>query len=475
MSFRIWVAVFLGGVVNLSVLPLIQSRIGLAWNLLPAAVVLLIIFMGTGWVLNRWALGAVDHLVAEAASYERDGMYPEAEDAFQRAMAVFDSFLISSLVKRKASGALGARMARFYLASTVRDQASEAFLVSYLQTNPQDEEVAEHWLHQIESRGGLKEEHQELASRIGSAQPENNYIQSTLARFYLLLERADFPALQAYRRVFEGDDPVSAGFVDELARVFVKEKRVDEWALDVYLQALDHNGDQAGYLKGLAACVQLISETERNKHLLHAAHQHLADIDESVLEKMRMGFKPPIALQPETRPKTRPGIKPGAILAAAIRALYLFPSSIIHWITGRMRYAIGLVQHSRKTRRILTGIVLAGLVLGIGGLVVNTVGHLVVTERTGDKKSEPATAVITDPFTLQVAAYLKHEHAKRFVEQLKKHGLDAYWTEAVRGPKRWYQVRLSHFADKKSARDYGETLKSKGIIDDYYVANYRKP
>jgi hypothetical protein len=475
ISFRLWIAIFLGVAVSLAVLPLVQSRIGFEWILLPVSIILLLVYVGTGWVLNHWALSAVDRLVLEAGSYERDGMYREAEDAFQRALAVFDSFLISPFVKRKASSELGARMARFYLASTGRDQASEAFLVSYLHTNPYDEEVAEHWLHRIESLRGLKEEHQDLASRLGSALPQNNYIQSVLARFYLLMERTDFPALQAYRRVFEGDDPLSAEFVNELARVLVKDKRVDEWALEVYLRALEHNGDQEECLRGLAACVNWLPETARNRQLLRTAHQHLAGIEEDALNNMIIGFSPPVPPPSDKRPETRTGIKPRAILVAMIRALYGYPASMVHGITGRVRYAIDLVQQSKKARRISTGIILAALAIGVGGLVVNTVGHLVVTEKAADKKSEPATAVITDPFTLQVGAYLKLEYAKQFVEQLKKQGLDAYWTEAVRGQKKWYQVRLSHFADKKSARDFGEILKSKGFIEDYYVANYRRP
>jgi cell division protein FtsN len=76
---------------------------------------------------------------------------------------------------------------------------------------------------------------------------------------------------------------------------------------------------------------------------------------------------------------------------------------------------------------------------------------------------------------LQVAAYLKPVYAKKFVENLKKQGLDAYWREAISANKKWYQVRVSHFADKKSARSFGESLKSKGIIDDYYVANFIAP
>ena len=106
--------------------------------------------------------------------------------------------------------------------------------------------------------------------------------------------------------------------------------------------------------------------------------------------------------------------------------------------------------------------------------MINTVSHLTVKEVPADKEATPLVKIIADPFTLQVAAYLKPEYAKQYVQQLKKRGVDAYWAEAVSGEKRWYQVRVSHFATKQAARDYGEELKADGIIDDFYVANYRR-
>ncbi len=472
IAFRIWAAVLLGGLVSLALLPFFQSYLGLERNVLIVAVILLIFFLATGWASNRWALHAADHLMAEAGAFERDGMHIEAEDAFQRAMALFDSFMISPFVRRKRAVSLGARLARFYLARSRRDHTSEDFLVAYLNSNPQDGEAAQYWLHQVESGGGLKEEHQELALRIGEAQPKNKYIQRTLALFYLLMERTDFPALQTYRRVCDGDDSVPPEFIDELAKLFVKEKRADEWALDIYLQALAHNGDRSGYLRGLAACVRWTPVTEHNKHRLQTARQYLKGIDANTLKNMRAGFNPPVPSQPP--PKTRRQIRPGVFLVHAARNLSEFMGSMGRRILDRIKKAADLIQHSRKVRRVLTGMLLIGLALGIGGLVVNTVRHLTVTEAPPvENEPEPPLRIISDPFTLQVAAYLKPEYAKSYVQELKKRGLDAYWSEAVRGDKRWYQVRVSHFATKQSARDFGEKLKSEGVIDDYYVANYR--
>ena len=215
ISIRIWIALLLGGAVSLSVLPLLPLGLGLEYNFLAAAGILLFFFLATGWVLNRWALNSANYRMAEAAVFERDGMYRDAENSFQKAVAIFDSFMISPLLKRKKAGDLGARLARFYLARSRRDHIAEDFLVAYLKSNPRDGEVAEHWLHQVDSRGGLKEEHQELAAHIGAAQPNHPFIQRTLARFYLLLERSDFPALQAYRRVCNGGEAPPGGFVDD--------------------------------------------------------------------------------------------------------------------------------------------------------------------------------------------------------------------------------------------------------------------
>jgi len=471
ISIRIWITVLLGGGVSLLVLPILQTRIGLEHNVFVAAAILLFFFLAGGWVLNRWALNSANYRMAEAGALERDGRCHEAENSFLKAAAIFDSFMITPFVKHPTADDLGARLARFYLTRRGRGHLSEDFLVAYLESNPQDEEVAEHWLHRIESSGGLKEEHQELAARIGDAQPDNNYIQSTLARFYLLLERTDFSALQTYRRVCNANASPAAGFIDDLAWLFVKAKRADEWALEIYLQAMANNGGQAEFLRGLAACVRWTPASGRNKPLLQAAQQYLKGIDADTLKKMRADFHPPIPDQPPG--KIRKFMTPGALLFSAAKAIYRESGIAAGWIAGRIREASNLRQRSKKVRRILTAILLLGLTLGIGALVVNTVSHLTVQQTPAGRQETPAVKAIPDPFTLQVAAYLKPEYAKKYVQQLTQLGLDAYWSEAVSQDKRWYQVRVSHFATKQSARNYGEKLKSEGIIDDYYVANYR--
>ncbi len=473
IAARLWLTVFLGGAVSLWVLPSFQQRIGLEWTLLPVVLIMVAAFLLIGWISNRWGLNTVQHLIYEAGIFERDGMVGEAENRFQRALAVFDSFLISPVAKKQKAVPLRARIARFYLARASKSDDAEKFLVSYLYTNPQDEEVAESWIEHIENRGGLREEHQELAFLIGRAQPKNQTIQSILAQYYLMLERTDFPALQTYRRAFGGDQQVPAEFIHDLAVLFLQERRADEWALEIYLQAIDKSDHQSAVLRGIAACVRWISLSERNRPLLQKAYTLLEGLDPAEIKKMSAGFKPPVRPSGK-RDGQRPFQKRASFFKTAAAVLQTFYEDVTAVPTWVLRLIRRTVQ-SRQSKRVLAAVLLVGLVAAVIVLVINTVTHLVKVEIPVAEKVEKTPEVITDPFTLQVAAYLKPGYAQKYVEQLKKQNLDAYWRETISGDKKWYQVRIAHFPDKKSAREFGESLKTKGIIDDYYVANYVVP
>ena len=220
-----------------------------------------------------------------------------------------------------------------------------------------------------------------------------------------------------------------------------------------------------------------ISLTDRNKPLLKEAYAYLDGIDPAEIKKMSAGFKPPVPLADPQAVQRSIQKRPSFLqtTGAVLQTFYEDVSALPVWIFRQLRTAARWSRQSRKSRQVFTGILLVGLSAAVVVLVINTVGHLVKTETPVVQKIEKAPEKITDPFTLQVAAYLKPVHAKKFVENLKKQDLDAYWREAISADKKWYQVRVSHFPDKKSARDFGESLKAKGIIDDYYVANFVAP
>jgi hypothetical protein len=192
---------------------------------------------------------------------------------------------------------------------------------------------------------------------------------------------------------------------------------------------------------------------------------------------MSSGFKPPAPppASPKERRKIGVNVFSGGLMRDALENMLRRTYSAGVRTSGQLKSFSSTFKHSRTARRIFAGTVLVGLSAVVAVLIVNTISHLTRTDKIVTEKTEHAAVVVTDPFTIQVAAYLKPDYAHQYVARLKKQGLDAYWTEATSGNKKWYQVRVSHFPDKNSARQYAESLKAKGVIDDYYVANYQRP
>jgi len=100
--------------------------------------------------------------------------------------------------------------------------------------------------------------------------------------------------------------------------------------------------------------------------------------------------------------------------------------------------------------------------------VWNTLSHML---KSTEQPAQRIEIKVLKPLTIQVAAYLKLSHAERYVALLKKKGISARMKKTQAGGKTWYLVRVSEFIDKKSAAEYGNRLKSKKIIDDFFVSN----
>ena len=475
--FRTWVTIFVAWPLSLTILPIFHDRLDLDWILLPVVAIWFLIFILVGWILNRIGLHSIEHMIEDATTLERTGVIRRTEKIFREAMAVLDSVMLSPLARKKISSRLAARLARFYLARADKNHTSEKFIISYLQSHPDDEVVAENWLQQIETRSEMSREYYELMSRIGNAQPHKMTVQQLLARFYLIAHRTDFPALQTYRNVLNGDVSTATDIIKKLATLFIKDGRADDWAMQVYLLSLKHGGESSRLLKGLAACSHWVQETERNRHMLITARKLLANFDEASLEQMRDGFNPP-HLEPMEEMVPRKMIKVTTLWRLLIQAgktIFKVMTSATLITIAQTKSLILFIRQSKRSRLMIKWSMIILLVMGVSILVVNTTRYLIKTDRDASEKKELADVIITDPFTIQVAAYLKPADAQKYLKYLKEQGLDAYLTKRQGTKKTYYQVRVSHFKDKESAKTYGASLKAQGIIDDFFVANYERP
>lgn len=469
LSLRLWITAFAGGLAGVIVLPWWQRLFNLEGILIPVALLLIAAFMSTGWVLDKVGLIFLRRLVNEAAVWEQAGMTVEAEAAYQRAMGLFDSFWFSPLQRRRRTPWFTARLARFYLGQSLRNSYADALVKGYLLKHPDDADVASAWLEQLLNRKHHTQIDHEAAARIGEALVDDLRIQQLLVEFYLGNSRVDFHAVKTYQRVWQHWQPLPEGLLKPLLGLLLQEGWLTHWTLQVYLEALNQGHQEA--LEGLAGCACWLHPTTENRPNLQAAKIALAKYDAEEIASLARRFKPVQPVKAGARPRPsekrvtgRPIDEKGPPIADKLnRAAKQWGALAIKY--GQAMLAIVF------TRRAAIGITIGAVVM-----VMVVVGRQMI--KAPVEPPEPVVPVETplpvkDPFTIQVAAYLKIDDAQHFVDQLKQHGLDAFWTEATSANRKWYQVKVSHFATKDQAMQFGQELKSKGLIDDYYVANYK--
>jgi len=468
-AVRLWLALLMGVPVVFWVLPGVEARQGVGWTLPTLAVVLLVSFGLVGWIGNRLGKHAILRWLEEGGAWERHGQPQTAAKAFRRAVAVYESYLLSPLTRRRLQGTLVERLAHFYLALPEQDELTAATVSSYLMLRPGDQTVAEKWLRQLDHHADLDRSDQQTVDRIAQVQADHPAVQRLLARRFMDEGRTDFQALETYRLVMQLDPHAAASWARDLAALFLREGRADEGALEIYLKAWSL-GNRGELQQGLAACLHWLPENEHNRAHLQEARALLKDISADDLEILSDDFKPPIK-----RPAVKGPHPAGRVIRAAGRLGQGLARSLAA-VAGLSVRTASLAWRSPAVRRVLIWTALAGATAAAAVLLVNTVGHIFKARVAAPPKPEKTYEIVaSDRFTIQVAAYLKKEHAKIEVDRLKRQEIDAYWTEARGKSKTWYQVRVSHFPDKSSALAYGDALKSRGLVDDFYVANYRPP
>jgi hypothetical protein len=488
MAVRLWTALFFGAVTALVLLPSLAGAIGPAWMIVPGVVLFAAAFWLTGVVFAALGRHRLARLIGEAAVWERAGMDREARQALERAETTVDSFFFSPLSRRKPSARLLAQVARFQLAFDVPESASDTAVGAYLHRFPQDRDAAVKWLDRVLAGGSVTRQTHEIASRVGAAHPDDAAIQRLLAEFYINERRCDFAALQTYRQVIETGRNLPPRLIGGIADLLLSQQRTDSLALMVYLKRFEDGDRDRRLLPGIAGCQRMLHPSPLTLPLLERAAAALAEIDASQRDMLADTFLPDMDTGDERRPlrgprKIRTLLGPAVFTAlrrigGGLRAGSVRLERVVRWCTvmpGRVAGFLGPLVTARRTLGVAKWTALGVLVVGVGWLVVSTVSHLGSDVKPVDMPPEPVAVPVTDPFTLQVAAYLKVDDAQRFAGELKGQGLDAYWTRASGGNRTWFQVRVSHFKSKGEARAYGEELKKRRIIDDYYVANYKRP
>jgi hypothetical protein len=476
MAVRLWTALIVGSLATLVVLPPFAGAVDPAWMVFPGLALLAVAYWLTGITFRTMGHRRVERLLGEATVWERAGMRREVRQAFSRAAATVNSFFFSPL-SRKASGKrLLAQMARFQMAQTAPESSSNVIVGAYLRSFPQDRNAAIRWLDGVITGKTMTQESHDIAARVGTAHPEDMAIQRLLAQFFLAERRCDFAALQTYRYLVDAGNPLPDKLIGDIADLFLAQPRLDSLALKVYLDAHGRGGRNTQLLPGIAACCPMISPGPLTLPLLERADAVLAGMDDSRRSKMAASFVTGLTDTGPGRPARERQIMRPAIGPIILNTMTALKRRVFGFTAGlflqTQRILAGL--RSRQAKSVVKWAAMGVSMAAVAWLVINTAMHLAATSKTVENVPAPVAAPVTDPFTLQVAAYLKETDAQRYVDQLKDQGLDAYWTRASGSSKTWYQVRVSHFPSKAAARAVGDNLRQRQLIGDYYVANYKR-
>jgi hypothetical protein len=469
LAVRFWLTALTGGAAGILFLPLWQQLLGVEWLMVPSVVLTVGCFVGVGWVMNRIGLGFLQRNVNEAATWERAGMSAESETAFGKAMATFDSFWISPLLRHRKFQWFSGVMARFYMGRHPESALGRRRVAAHLCRFPRDAAAAEPWLESLLAyERHLPLEH-EAVVRISQQLGIHRRIRRLLMQFYMINGRTDFDAVQTYRRVWHEQGSLPAESVRDLARLLRNDHVLTPWALQVYLAA--HQAGDKTAVEGIAAAVRWLPATEESRPHLKAAKEMLNALDRPMPEGAAISkFRPEIPAQAASR-RRRPERARSRTRPTAREAM----SRLKSWLNFK---ELGPGEHAQKwlpampVRYVLPAVTIVLIIALLAVAGWRLYHRPVQTAQPQTMRKVVEEPVITDPFTIQVAAYLKRDDAQRLVDQLIQAGLDAFWTQAASAHRSWYQVKVSHFETREGAQAYGRELKSKGLIDDFYVANY---
>jgi hypothetical protein len=383
-------------------------------DLLVALVIFAVLYMVVGYAMNLVGERLVIARVKEAETWERAGITGRSEQRFLKALRLYDTALISPFRAGRVALILAGALAKFSLTSSMESPAFDRAVKAFLRMAPQEEEIVLLWLKRLCNGTPPGREDHEILTLVAEVHLDHPVIRGLVAELFVASGRTDFTARKVYKTV-----------------------------------------------KG---------ETDVDRETLSGINELLGP------ETLARPAFPATGSTPTPAPRVTlsavaggMGKGAGAIGGMVKRAVRRLPMAY-HGIVALLKQGVTFFRGRKRVQTALKwglGLVVAAVFLGV---LVNTTAHLF---QAAPKTATVKKVVVEIPkrFTIQVAAYLKKKYADAYVAKLKGKGLDAYVYKADGGGRTWYIVRISRFADKQSAADFGNGLKRQHLIDDFFVDN----
>ncbi len=370
-----------------------------------------------GFLMHFFGKRRIECLIREAHMWERAAIFNKAKKKYLQAVRIYDSFLLSPVSAGKIKKRLTGALARFYLTFNRENGVFRQAVFVYLTTNPRDDILAHLWLKRLCADGSVNDQEQDLLTRLAEIHHASPQLLPLLTRLFLDLGRLDFIAKQVYARALA--EPVL--------------KTIYEKDINALLQ------DSEPQLEKVAA------------HSIQDRQQRFAPpSDQKRLQDLWLHLCTVIL-------RLIQRIREGVILC-------------LGFVTRHSGRILTRIQVKDRWRFYLKAGILGAVSLWMIGFMYNTISHLRASKAV-DEIEVIIEKKIPKPFTIQVAAYLKASHADKYLKVLEQQNVDARIKKTDGGGKIWYLVQVSEFADKEDATAYGNQLKQKNIIEDFFVSN----
>ena len=382
--------------------------------------IIVFLFIIIGFLMNLTGKMAVRRYIREAAQWERAGAPEKSEEKYAKAINIFDSYLLGPWAGRKIATELTGAITRFSLAFSNRSFSFEKAATTFLKNSPHEKELIFLWLNKVlkmEKPGSG--DHCLLTHLSETISPNNIRLMPLMAKIFMKTGRTDFAAQKIFSAL-RSNPRIHPKFRGTLNAFAENQKQLQKTV----------NGTPS----------LLTFKAARDKKTTRIFRGSIRKIGDN------------IAMMP---------------VRAVFSILY-----VLKQIKELAGWAFHFIQISQAARKIIKWGLVSILCSGFLFLMTNTIVHLSSTAKPSniiEKKIE--VKAVQKPFTIQVAAYLKKKHADKYAASLKEKGLEAYITRTEGGGKTWHLVRISHFDSKKNAADFGQDLKDKEIIDDFFVDN----
>ena len=365
-----------------------------------------------GFLMDGMAKKAVTGLLKEGQAWERSGIHNKAEKNYIKALRMYDTFLLWPFSAKKTARIISASIAKFELNSSIENDNFKLGTMVYLKMNPADEDIAKLWLEQLRRSSIVTSFEQEVLSALAEKHYANKQLSALMIDIFLELERKDFIAKKLYQQVRKNP---------------VLEKKYSKKIEDMIGRSDESIQLKVSYIKPEK---KLWKRIELVKNIQTTALRCVSYLKGS-------------------------WTLIGSILSFLILSV------------GRVRR---YVKEHEKAQFYLKAGFLSIISVWLGFFMISTMSHM-FKSRAVEKEKIKIQIQVPKPFTIQVAAYLKQKHADRYVDILKKKGIDATIKKVGGGGKTWFVVRVSEFIDKKTATAYGQKLVQQKIIDDFFVNN----